>query len=203
MRRRTLQITLTTAAVAAALALSSIAQAQDETKEEYRALAVNMGGGPTGATTTLLVTITRWSTNEERMMLLNTLKEKGHDEFMKALRKQKESGFVRGTGRGARANPFPSTRLHGAWQLERNGQFEIVLVAERNISGAEAASASRSMDYDTTVVTMQFPDASKEGKGTGMVHGALKLRYNSEKEKLEVEKLGSGSFRLTEITKEN
>ena len=40
-------------------------------------------------------------------MLLNTLKEKGHDEFIKALRNQKETGFVRAQGRLAQRTPLP------------------------------------------------------------------------------------------------
>jgi len=189
-------------AVVAALSWAAAAQEADETKVVFNARALNMGGGPTGASTTLLITITRWSTNEERLMLLNTLKEKGHKEFMKALLDQKETGFFRGVGRASRANPFPSTRLQAAWQLERNGQREVVLVTERPISGSEAASAAMSLDYDTTVILMQFPADDEDAKGTGLLYRALKIRYNNEKEKLEVEQMGREAVRLTEITKE-
>ena len=70
----------------AVLALATVATAADE-KEVYTAFAVNMGGAAQGASGTIEINITRWSSAEERNMLLNTLKEKGHDEFMKALRK--------------------------------------------------------------------------------------------------------------------
>lgn len=189
-------------AVVAALSFAAAAQEAAETKDVFNARALNMGGGPTGASTTLLITITRWSTNEERMMLLNTLKEKGHEDFMKALLDQKEAGFFRGVGRASRANPFPSTRLQAAWQFERDGQREVVLVAERPISGSEAASAAMSLDYDTTVILMQFPADDEDAKGTGLLYRALKIRYNNEKEKLEVEQMGREAVRLTEITKE-
>ena len=72
---------------------------------------------------------------------------------MKALRKQKETGFVEGRGALARANPFPSTRLHSAWQYEKDGKREVVLVTDRPIGMREAASGNLSLDYDTTVIT--------------------------------------------------
>lgn len=189
-------------AVVAALSFAAAAQETAETKDVFNARALNMGGGPTGASTTLMITITRWSTSEERMMLLNTLKEKGHEDFMKALLDQKDAGFFRGVGRASRANPFPSTRLQAAWQIERNGQREVVLMTERPISGSEAASATMSLDYDTTVILMQFPADDEDAKGTGLLYRALKIRYNNEKEKLEVEQMGREAVRLTEITKE-
>ena len=202
MPRRRLYITGMIVAVIAALSSAAAAQEADETKDVFNARALNMGGGPTGASTTLRITITRWSTNEERMMLLNTLKEKGHEDFMKALLDQKEAGFFRGVGRASRANPFPSTRLQAAWQFERDGQREVVLVTERPVSGSEAASATMSLDYDTTVITMQFPADGEDAKGTGLLYRALKIRYDNEKEKLEVAQMGREPVRLTEITKE-
>ncbi len=187
--------------VVAALALSGIAQAADDTKETYAAFAVNMGGTLQGTSGTFQITITRWSTNEERSMLLNTLKEKGHDEFMKALRKQKETGFVQGQGRLARANPMPSTRLHGAWQYDNDGKRQVVLVTDRPIGMREAASGSRSLDYDTSVITMEFPADDKDADGTGLLHMALKIQYNDEEGKLEVEEMGQQATRLTKITR--
>ena len=121
---------------------------------------------------------------------------------MKALRDQKETGFFRSLGRASRANPFPSTRLQAAYQFERDGQREVVLVAERPISGSEAASAAMSLEYDTTVIIMQFPADGEDAKGKGLLYRALKIRYDNEKEKLEVEQMGREPVRLTEITKE-
>lgn len=151
---------------------------------------------------TFQITITRWSTNEERLMLLKTLEEKGHKEFMKALRKQKETGFVQGHGMLARANPFPSTRLHGAWQYDRDGKRHVVLVTDRPISMREAASGSRSLDYDTTVITMEFPADTREADGTGLLHMALKIQYEDKEGKIKVEELGQQPTRLTKITRQ-
>ena len=202
MSKQKLQVAGTIVAAIAALALSTIAQAADDEKEVYNAFAVNMGGAMQGTSGTFQITITRWSTNEERLMLLNTLEQKGHDDFMKALRKQKETGFVEGHGRLAAANPFPSTRLHGAWQQEKDGKREVVLVTDRPLGMREAASASRSVDYDTTVIIMEFPTDSKDADGTGTLYLALKIRYDDKEKKLKVEEWGQQPTRLTKITRD-
>jgi hypothetical protein len=184
----------------ASIASISIAQTADD-KEVYTAFAVNMGGTLQGTSGTFDINITRWSTAEERNMLLSTLKDKGHDEFMKALRKQKETGFVRGQGRMAAANPFPSTRLHAAWQSEKDGKREVVLVTERPIGMREAASASRSLDYDTSVIIMDFPADDKTAEGSGTLYMALKIQFDDEKNTLKVEEWGQQPTRLTKITR--
>lgn len=179
------------------LAVSAVTLAADE-REEYTAFAVNMSGsGPSGATT-FQITIDRWSTEEERTMLLNTLQTKGHDDFMDALRDSKETGFVRGHGRIAGANPFPSTRLHYAFQSVQDGKRHITLVTNRPISNREAMNNSRSLDYDTSVITMEFPaDGGKKGKGSMYV--ALKVEIDKKSGHLKVEEAGNEPVRLTDI----
>ena len=177
-------------------------QAAEDEQEVYTAFAVNMSGAGRSGATTFQITITRWSTVEERTMLINTLMKKGHDEFMKALREQKETGFVMGHGPVARANPFPSTRLHFAYQSVEDGQRKITLVTDRPIGMREAASASRSLDYDTTVITMEFPAGDDENAdGKGSLYRALKVAPDKKTGHLNVEEIGNEAVRLTEITR--
>ena len=199
MLGKKLKVAGTIVAVVAALGLTAMAHAQDK-REVYTAFVVNMGGAA-GMSGTLQINITRWSTDEERAMLLNTLKEKGHDEFIKALRNQKETGFVRAQGRLAQRTPFPSTRLYGAWQFEKDGKREVRLMTDRPISGREAAGGGRSLDYDLSVLIMEFPAGDKDADGTGTLHLALKLRYDDTDGKLHVETLGQDDTRLTKITR--
>jgi hypothetical protein len=202
MNNRRLRVIGTTLVSGALLALATFALAQDK-KETFNAMAVNMGTGPTGSTT-IQLTIERWSTEEERAMLLTTLKEKGHGDFMKALRKQKQTGFLRSRGALAEVNPMPSTRLHYAWQYIDNGKRYITLITDRPITMAEQRANRRSLEYDTTAVKMEFP-LMKEGddnppNGTGQLYTALKIRYDADKKTLEVEQWGSEPVRLTSIT---
>ncbi len=199
MLSKKLKVAGTIVAVVAALGLTAMAHAADDNKEVYTAFVVNMGGAA-GMSGTLQINITRWSTNEERAMLLNTLKEKGHDEFIKALRNQKETGFVRAQGRLAQRTPFPSTRLYGAWQYEKDGKREVRLMTDRPISGREAAGGGRSLDYDLSVLIMEFPAGDKDADGTGTLHLALKLEYKDGK--LHVGTLGQDDTRLTKIPRQ-
>ena len=200
MSERKQMLAATIVAAIAVLGLAAVSTAADDEKEVDNAFAVQMVQGMSG---TIEINITRWSTPEQRNMLLTTLMEKGHDDFMKALRKQDETGFVQGQGALARANPFPSTRLHAAWQSEKDGKRKVVLVTDRPIGMREASSVNRSLDYDTSVIIMEFPANDPSADGTGTLHMALKLGYDEKKNTLEVEELGQQPVRLTKITKKD
>ena len=188
--------------VSLVLLVSAMTAMADDT-EVYTAFAVNMSGAGRSGATTFTMTITRWSTDEERTMLFNTLMKKGHDDFVKALRDQEETGFARGHGALAAANPFPSTRIHYAYQSVQDGTRTITLVTNRPIGSREAMSMSRSLDYDVTVVTMEFPVADGEkAKGTGSLHRALKVAPNKKTGHLDVEEIGNEAVRLTTIMRD-
>ena len=109
-----------------------------------------------------------------------------------------------GHGPLARANPFPSTRLHYAYQSVEDGQRKITLVTDRPISNREAMANSKSLDYDTSVVTMEFPVADGEkATGKGSLHRALKVAPNKKTGHLDVEEIGNEPIRLTEIKRDN
>ena len=158
------------------------------------------GSGPSGGTT-FNFAITRWTTAEEREMLIKTLKEKGHDDFVKALREQKETGWGRRTERGARA-PGTSTRLHYAWQYEDDkGQRRITLVTNRVMRMGEAASSGNSVDYDVSMATLEFPPAvaGATEPGQGQFYWALKISSDEKTGKIKVEQAGTEAFRLTKV----
>jgi len=80
---------------------AAVGIAQDEKSEEsYRAFGVAMGPGVSGV---LNIHITRWSTDEERQALINSLIENGQEKTVELLRKQEETGWARTqTGAGMR-----------------------------------------------------------------------------------------------------
>ena len=57
------------------------------------------------------------------------------------------------------------------------------------------------MDYDTSVLIMEFPAGDKDADGTGTLHLALKIRYDDKAGRLDVESLGQDDTRLTKITR--
>lgn len=193
------QVATLTMLLALVTAVASFAQNDEE--EQYEAFGVNMSGsGPSGGTT-FNFAITRWTSAEERDMLLQTLKEKGHDDFVKALREQQETGWMRWTDRGA-ASPGTSTRLHYAWRYEDDkGQRHITLVTNRVLRMREAASNSNSVDYDVSMATLEFPPvvAGATESGEGQFYWALKISSDEKTGRIKVEQAGTEAFRLTKV----
>lgn len=197
---------LVVAALAVAFTLGSAVvpasvSAQEDFKETYEAFAVAMGTSnppviPPGAATTLQINITRWTTDEERASLFETLIEKGQKDLIGALEKQKETGFVRIVGRGAQLTRFPSERLRYAREFPNGDMRRIVLALDRPISFWEAANAPRWRDYDMTLIVM---DVDKDGNGEGQLAMAVQLKVDTEKKTLVVENYGTEPVRLTKI----
>src|SRR6476659_4469360 len=80
---------LTTAALAAVLfAAAPAAQSNMARPEKFTAFAVDMSNtAPRATTTTVDMTINRWSTDAERDTLLSVFREKGQDALLSALQK--------------------------------------------------------------------------------------------------------------------
>jgi len=177
------------------------ATAEEKFKQTFEAFAVAMGTSnppviPSGVTATLQINITRWSTDEERGALLTELKENGAKGFVKLLRKQKETGFVRVTGRAAARNPFPSERLRYAREFPReDGSRRIVLAFDRYISFYESMQQPRWRDYDVSLLVM---DVDAEGKGVGELAMGVRLEINDENQ-LVIENFGTEPVRLNKI----
>ena len=188
-----------------ALGLAATASSQEKFKETYNAFAVAMGVTnppilPPGVTTTLQINITRWTTDEEREMLLTELIENGQEALVKALQKQEETGFIRVTGPGANRSAFPSERLRYARETDMGDKRRIVLALDRPVSFWEAVNRPRWEPYSMTLLVM---DIDKEGKGEGQLAMAVKLSVDTEKKTLVVENFGTEPIRLTNIRKTN
>jgi hypothetical protein len=178
------------------------APSQDEKLEErYTAFGVSMGAGAAGV---LNITITRYSTEEERKLLVEALAKDGQDKMVEVLRKQKETGFAR-TQSGAGMKGWPSVRLYYAHQAQKDGKRVVVVLTERNMTMAERTSGGRSVDYDVSAVVMELEpvqgDEKLIEKGQGTLFRAAKLEFDKDN-KLNVEYLGTQPIRLTDIKRE-
>lgn len=186
--------------------LAGAATAQDEKEEklnqEYSAFGVSMTAGVSGV---LQITIDRYSTDEERAALLQTLTEKGQEKMVDQLRKMKQVGFAR-TQTGAGMRGWPSTRIHYAHQVEgENGKRTVMLVTDRNMSMAEQMQNTRSVDYDVSAIVMELEpvtgDKKLVEKGSGLFYRAVKLTVGKDN-KLKAEFLGQQPIRLPDIKRE-
>ena len=185
------------------LVAAEVGSAQEKKLEErYDAFGVAMGAGISGV---LQITVTRYSTEEERKALVDSLAQNGQEKTIDLLRKQKETGFAR-TQTGAGMQGWPSSRLHYAHQTQQGGKRVVVLVTDRNMSMAEVSrqDLSAASTYVSAVVMELEPvqgDKKLIEKGQGVYYAAAKLSFDKDN-KLKVEYLGTQPVRLTDIRRE-
>ena len=168
----------------------------EELEQRYRAFGVAMGAGVSGV---LDITVTRWTTPEERALLIKSLIENGQEKTVELLRQQKETGWAR-TQSGAGMGGLPSSRLHYAYEFNQEGKRTVVLVTDRTMRIGEVGT--RSAEYDVSAIVMELTQEGDEEKGQGVFYPAVKFGFNKEKNTLEIEYLGTQPIRLTSIHRE-
>jgi len=173
------------------------ARAADNGQHQLRltAFAVNLGTTPdlrrNGPSTAIVdITIDRWSSEQERDELLGTLKTKGPDALLTALRENPRVGTIR----------TPDTV---AWDLhyarERvvpDGSRRIVIATDRPIRFWEAANLTRSFHYPFTVIEIRL---DKNGHGEGKMSVATKIETSSDGSGIELENYASQPVLLQNV----
>jgi hypothetical protein len=161
--------TLQCAGIAAALIASSAASSAQTAgePEEFTAFAINMGSLTSGSgTASLIITVNQWSSQAERDALFATLREKGSNALLAAMRRAKRVGSLRTPD---------SVGYDLRLALEepgKDGGRRVVLVTDRPVSFGEATNRPPSMDYPFTVMDIQMP---AEGNGQGTLSLAAKI----------------------------
>jgi hypothetical protein len=134
------------------------------------------------------IDITRWSTDAERTMLVNTLLQKGPDELLKALQKTRPVGTIK----------TPDTLaydLHYAQQTPgEDGGRRIVIATDRPIGFWEARNQPRTITYPFTVIQMQI---GRDGSGSGTMSYATKITAKGNT--IELENYATSPVMLTKI----
>jgi hypothetical protein len=173
-------------ASAAPLAMKA---AQSKPIETFTCFAVSLGTGKAGV---IEIAINRWSTDEEREMLLTTLQEFGQDKLLAALEKIRPPvGYLRTPNSigydlyYARNNPQP------------DGSRHVVLATNRRVSFREAANAARSMQYQFTLIEIRI---DKNGKGEGKLVPAAKVSWDTKTKKIEIENYNALPVDLVNVT---
>ena len=162
---------------------------KDKPIEVFTCFAASLGTGQAGV---VEITIDRWSTDEEREMLLTTLQEKGPDALLSALEKIRPPvGYMRTPNSigydlyYARSNPQP------------DGSRKVVLATNRRVTFREAANNTRSMEYQFTLIEIHL---GKNGKGEGKMVPAAKVSWDAKAKKIEVENYSALPVDLTTVT---
>jgi hypothetical protein len=181
-----------------ALGSGRIALAQEEaagpppTPFRMTAFAVNLSGVGRTRPTTLDIVIERWSTDDEKQKLLDTLVEKGESKLLDMVQSIKpRAGFIRTTQslgwdiQIARYGELPS------------GGYRILFVTDRPMGFYELRNNTRSRDYEFMVCEIRL---NKEGKGEGKLAAGTKITYDKEKKQVTLENYGIEPVRLTSVT---
>ncbi len=178
-----------------AIAFATPALTQDQ-EERYAGLAQHLGTGPSGQTPIQIV-ITRWSSIEETQKLVDILAKDGHEKFSEALGDTEETGFLRFPG--ART-PFPSVRLHLARQFQDGDKRTIMLATNRPVGFLEAARGDRSLDYDLTMLQLEFDGADADGTGVFIIGAEISI--DTDTHKLTIENMSSQPVQIRGLKKQ-
>jgi hypothetical protein len=160
----------------------------------YLANAMSLRGGPGPSTGLLRVHIDRWTTDEERAELIETLANEGSRKLATALFETKRVGYIR----------FSNTLgydLRYARQMEADGKRHVIVATDRPILAAEVMNNTRSQDNGITLIRLTFAAGSETG-GEGVMLVGAQLSLDGQTRELTIESLSSNPIQLTEVRKD-
>lgn len=156
--------------------------------EDFTAVAIVNNNLASGAGL-VLIHISRWSTEMERMRLLETLQEKGPDQLLDQLQDMKPVGTIR------TPDSLAYDLRYAHQRPGEDGGRQIVLATDRPIGFWEAVHQPRTIQYPFTVIQMQM---GPDGKGKGTLSYATKIVAHNNT--VELENFATQPVMLTEIT---
>lgn len=161
--------------------------------ERFVATAVSIATpGPTGAGTVEMV-VERYSTDEERDLLLKAVLEKGPDKLLDTLRSMKRVGYIR-TPNSIGYDLKYARRM----PLDEGGE-QIILATDRYITFWEAANRPRTIDYPFTLIEMRI---GPDGEGEGKMSLLTRIMYDKKKNQIVLENYASQPVMLTKVRRE-
>lgn len=156
--------------------------------EDFTAVAIansNLGSGAG----TVLIHISRWSTDMERARLIETLQKNGPDQLLDELQDMRSVGTIR------TPDSLAYDLRYAHQQPGADGGRQIVLATDRPIGFWEAVHRPRTIQYPFTVIQMQL---GTDGRGKGTLSVATKIV--ARKNVVELENFATQPVMLTEIT---
>ncbi len=167
------------------------ASAQDKQTpiETFTCFGAQMERGRAGV---IDFTIYRWSSDEEREMLLTTLQEFGRDKLIDTLMKIRPVvGYMR------TPNSIGYDLYYARNNVRPDGGRQVVMATNRRVAIREAQSSPRSMEYQLTVIELQL---DKDGKGEGKMVPAAKVSWDAKTKTLEIENYRALPIDLINVT---
>lgn len=183
---------LAAALVAVVTIATPSAQSNIAKPEKFTAFAVDTSTLTTGARTSSVdITINRWSTDAERDRLLTILRNKGQQALLAALQELPKVGYINTPG-------SLSYDLHFAWQRpEAEGGRMIFLMTDRYVGAWEAVNRPRTIDYPFMLLQLQVDKA-----GTGVGKASLYTKITQTKDgTIELENFANQPVMLNQVKK--
>jgi hypothetical protein len=139
------------------------------------------------------INVDRWSSDQERDSLLDTLRTQGENSLLTSLQETKRVGFIRTPDR-------LGWDLHFATETPTNdGGKDIVIATDRPIRFWEAANLTRTLRYPFTVIEIHL---DKDGKGEGRMSTAAKLSMSKDGKTLELENYSTQPVILEKVAEQ-
>jgi len=155
--------------------------AQDKTPPQaFSGVAVGTGGTVGGKTISFDFRIAQYTTDEELQNFAQLVKDKGTDALRRALEKE-DKGRINAVGSTGNQIAVARKRQHGLDTI-------ITIVTARNMPFVELYRSSRTTDYPFGYLQVKL-DAN--GKGTGQIMAAAKIRFDKKKGQYEIESFGN------------
>jgi hypothetical protein len=168
--------TLIGASILLTLAFAVAAQAQEPLR--LRAYAVQTGQVPGDRASVVDLTITRWSTDDERQDLIKIFRMNGSDALFDALQDADSVGSLRTPDSAA-------WDLHYAIQIPlEGGGRRIILATDRPIGFWEVYENSRSVSYPFTLIEIRLDD---DGRGEGRMSVATRVELSPDGKQIQLE----------------
>jgi hypothetical protein len=139
------------------------------------------------------ISVDRWSSDQERDSLLDTLRTQGENSLLTSLQETKRVGFIRTPDR-------LGWDLHYATETPTSdGGKDIVIATDRPIRFWEAANLTRTLRYPFTVIQIHL---DKDGKGEGRMSTATKLSMSKDGKTLELENYSTQPVILEKVAEQ-
>ena len=156
--------------------------------ESFTCFAAAMNQGRSGV---VHIVIERWSTEEERELLKNTLLQKGPDALLATLQSVKPRvGYMKLT------NTLGWDLLYARSTQNADGTRRVFLATDRRVAFNEVRNQTRSLQYDFTLVEIHF-DA--KGKGEGKLSLGVKVDVDPKTQQIELENYGARPVDLVNV----
>ena len=185
------RLTTWTALLGLVLVSTPLVAESEEGQLPWRFDITAMNTGSVGPRTARLdLSLTRWSTDEEREALFEALKQGSRRSLPDALNRQESVGRlreVRGTGEELRY----SRRIPTA-----EGGEQIILATDRRIAFVEAWRASRTLDYNVSVIQLEI---GPDGRGQGTLMVGAEITFDEAKNQITIEHMAIQPIRLTQV----